>query len=181
MSSLFNSFSKFSSKRENAIKEVLINTLIENSREIQYEVKQRGCGKYIYLWVGTYCMHICIIYDHYLPNVERLELCEATSTLCTTLEAIFLHGLKDSLLWNTINVIAGDEERRPEPSFWAPLLIFMHKQVIEQVIMCAIRYIFYVYFVNFYRSKRFPKSLVKSGSVGLGYASHSMNPFFPLT
>ncbi|XP_020715554.1 uncharacterized protein LOC101458398 isoform X1 [Ceratitis capitata] len=107
MSSFFNSFSKFSSKRENAIKEALINTLIENSREIQYEVKQRGC--------------------------ECLELCEATSTLCTTLEAVFLHGLKDSLLWNTINVIAGDEERRPEPSFWAPLLIFMHKQVIEQI------------------------------------------------
>uniref|UniRef100_A0A034WJ03 Pleckstrin homology domain-containing family M member 3 n=1 Tax=Bactrocera dorsalis TaxID=27457 RepID=A0A034WJ03_BACDO len=107
MSSLFNSFSKFSSKRENAIKEALINTLVENSREIQYEVQQRGC--------------------------ESLEVCESTSTLCTTLEAIFLHGLKDSLLWNTINVIAGDEERRPEPSFWAPLMIFMHKQVIEQV------------------------------------------------
>ncbi|XP_054738244.1 pleckstrin homology domain-containing family M member 1 [Anastrepha obliqua] len=107
MSSFFNSFRNFSSKRENAIKEALINTLIENSREIQYEVKQRGC--------------------------DRLELCESTSTLCTTLEAIFLHGLKDSLLWSTINVIAGDEERRPEPSFWAPLLIFLHKQVIEQV------------------------------------------------
>ncbi|XP_036333420.1 uncharacterized protein LOC118744485 [Rhagoletis pomonella] len=107
MSSFFKSFNNFSSKRENAIKEVLINTLIENSREIQYEVKQKGC--------------------------DRLEVCEATSTLCTTLEAIFLHGLKDSLLWNTFNVIAGDEERRPEPSFWAPLLIFLHKQVIEQV------------------------------------------------
>lgn len=150
MSSLFNSFSKFSSKRENAIKEALINTLIENSREIQYEVKQRGCGKCIYLCICVrYILHAYIIYIPYLTTIESLELCESTSTLCTTLEAIFLHGLKDSLLWNTISVIAGDEERRPEPSFWAPLLIFMHKQVIEQVnIFETIRFVVFFYLIS---------------------------------
>lgn len=65
--------------------------------------------------------------------MEVLGLCEQTSALCTTLEAVFLHGLKDSFLWATINVIAGDVERRPEPSFWSPAMVFMHKQVIEQI------------------------------------------------
>lgn len=64
---------------------------------------------------------------------EVLGLCEQTSALCTTLEALFLHGLKDSFLSATFNVLAGDVERRPDPSFWAPCLVFMHKQVIEQV------------------------------------------------
>lgn len=64
---------------------------------------------------------------------ECLELCESTSSLTTTLEAIFLHGLKDSFLWQTLNMIAGDVERRPEPSFWSPVMVFMHKEVIEQV------------------------------------------------
>ncbi|XP_030555698.1 pleckstrin homology domain-containing family M member 1 [Drosophila novamexicana] len=107
MSALFRSLSNFSTKRENVVKEALINTLNENAREIEFEVKQKG--------------------------LEVLGLCEQTSALCTTLEAVFLHGLKDSFLWATINVIAGDVERRPEPSFWSPAMVFMHKQVIEQI------------------------------------------------
>ncbi|XP_023167303.2 pleckstrin homology domain-containing family M member 1 [Drosophila hydei] len=107
MSALFRSLNNFSSKRENVVKEALINTLNENAREIEFEVKQKG--------------------------LDVLGLCEQTSALCTTLEALFLHGLKDSFLWATINVITGDVERRPEPSFWSPAMVFMHKQVIEQI------------------------------------------------
>ncbi|KAH8358258.1 hypothetical protein KR084_010691 [Drosophila pseudotakahashii] len=107
MSSLFRSLNHFSSKRENVVKEALINTLNENAREIEFEVKQK--------------------------SLEVVGLCEQTSALCTTLEALFLHGLKDSFLSATFNVIAGDVERRPDPSFWSPCMVFMHKQVIEQV------------------------------------------------
>ncbi|XP_068145614.1 uncharacterized protein Plekhm1 [Drosophila tropicalis] len=104
--SLFRSLQNFQFKRDNVVKEALINTLNENAREIEFDVKQNG--------------------------VEVLGVCELTSAICTTLEAIFLHGLKDSFLWATLNVIA-DVERRPEPSFWAPCMVFMHKQVIEQI------------------------------------------------
>ncbi|XP_017037228.1 uncharacterized protein Plekhm1 [Drosophila kikkawai] len=107
MSSLFRSLNNFSSKRENVVKGALINTLNENAREIEFEVKQK--------------------------SLEVLGLCEQTSALCTTLEALFLHGLKDSFLSATFNVLAGDVERRPDPSFWSPCMVFMHKQVIEQV------------------------------------------------
>lgn len=63
-----------------------------------------------------------------------LELCEYTTSLCTTIEAVFLHGLKDSFLRQTINVISGEIDRRPEPNFWPALLVFSHKQTIELVI-----------------------------------------------
>lgn len=95
------------SNRETTIKDSLIKELSENAREIQYEFKEHG--------------------------KDYLELADCTTSLSSTLEAIFLHGLKDSFLWQTINVISGDIDRRPEPSFWVPLLVFLHKQVIEQI------------------------------------------------
>lgn len=70
------------------------------------------------------------------PAVEQLDLCDHTQTLCATIEAIFLHGLKDSFLWQTYNILAGGDRtanRRPSPTFWAPLLIFSHKYAIEQI------------------------------------------------
>lgn len=127
MSSLFRSLNHFSSKRENVVKEALINTLNENAREIEFEVKQKSLGKF---WVLPRKWPLIHIHSRI---AEVLGVCEQTSALCTTLEALFLHGLKDSFLSATFNVIAGDVERRPEPSFWAPCMVFMHKQVIEQV------------------------------------------------
>ncbi|TMW43929.1 hypothetical protein DOY81_010988, partial [Sarcophaga bullata] len=109
MSALFRSLnSGFSTKRENAIKDAILEALQENVKEIEYEVNEN--------------------------HKECLELCESTSSLTTALEAVFLHGLKDSFLWQTLNIIAGDVERRPEPSFWSPVMVFMHKEVIEQII-----------------------------------------------
>lgn len=65
-----------------------------------------------------------------------MYICDHTQALCATIEAIFLHGLKDSFLWQTINILAGpgnEINRRPTPTFWAPLLVFSHKYAIEQI------------------------------------------------
>lgn len=63
-----------------------------------------------------------------------MKLSECTNSMCNTLEAIFLHGLKDSFLRQTISVLAGGEiDRRPEPNFWPPLLVILHKETIVQV------------------------------------------------
>lgn len=63
-----------------------------------------------------------------------MKLTDCTNSMCNTLEAIFLHGLKDSFLRQTINVLAGGEiDRRPEPNFWPPLLVLLHKETIVQV------------------------------------------------
>lgn len=63
-------------------------------------------------------------------------MCDHTQSLCATIEAIFLHGLKDSFLWQTLNILTGVENavtRRPTPTFWAPLMVFSHKYAIEQI------------------------------------------------
>lgn len=108
MSSFLRNLTISFNARENAIKENLISTLNENAKEIQFECKEQ--------------------------DSDSMGLNECTSSLCSTLEAFFLHGLKDSFLWQTINVISGtDVDRRPEPSYWSPLLVFLHKQTIEQI------------------------------------------------
>lgn len=60
--------------------------------------------------------------------------CDEAMTLCSVLEAIFLHGLKDSLLNRVTEALSGpDFDAMPQPSFWGPLLVFSHRQIIDQI------------------------------------------------
>ncbi|KAL6430488.1 hypothetical protein ACFW04_007828 [Cataglyphis niger] len=60
--------------------------------------------------------------------------CDETMTLCSVLEAIFLHGLKDTLLNRVTEALSGpDFDAMPQPSFWGPLLVFSHRQIIDQI------------------------------------------------
>uniref|UniRef100_A0A6V7I186 RUN domain-containing protein n=1 Tax=Bracon brevicornis TaxID=1563983 RepID=A0A6V7I186_9HYME len=60
--------------------------------------------------------------------------CEEVMALCAVLEAIFLHGLKDSLLNRVTEALSGpDFDAMPQPSFWGPLLVFSHRQIINQI------------------------------------------------
>lgn len=55
-------------------------------------------------------------------------------TLCASIEAIFLHGLKDSLLNRVTEALSGpDFDAIPQPSFWGPLLVFSHRGIIDQI------------------------------------------------
>ncbi|XP_053985081.1 pleckstrin homology domain-containing family M member 1 [Hylaeus volcanicus] len=71
------------------------------------------------------------------PGVENGGMvgnCDESITLCSVLEAIFLHGLKDSLLNRVTEVLSGpDIDAVPQPSFWGPLLVFSHRQIIDQI------------------------------------------------
>ncbi|KAL7297965.1 hypothetical protein TKK_0008980 [Trichogramma kaykai] len=63
-----------------------------------------------------------------------VEVCDESLALCSALEAIFLHGLKDSLLNRVTEVLSGpDYDAMPQPSFWGPLLVFSHRQTIDQI------------------------------------------------
>lgn len=68
---------------------------------------------------------------------KNADYMEAANTLCMTIEALFLHGLKDSLTHRFKRAIA-DVDERPEPNFWAPLLIISHKEIIDQVKQCTL-------------------------------------------
>ncbi|XP_003707229.2 pleckstrin homology and RUN domain containing M1 [Megachile rotundata] len=71
------------------------------------------------------------------PGVEEngvVTNCDESMTLCSVLEAVFLHGLKDSLLNRVTEVLSGpDFDAVPQPSFWGPLLVFSHRQIIDQI------------------------------------------------
>jgi pleckstrin homology domain-containing family M member 1 len=111
MSSFFKT--TFFNDREKIIKQSLLSYLNNNTKEIQYEqlVKDETLNEF---GVGS---------DH-----------ESLNSLCTTLEAIFLHGLKDSFLTRMGHVLGGaEDEPKPEPNFWPPLLIITHQNTIKQV------------------------------------------------
>lgn len=63
---------------------------------------------------------------------DSMDMSEAESNICTVIEAMFLHGLKDSFSHRFKRAIT-DVDVKPEPSFWAPLLVISHKQTIDQV------------------------------------------------
>jgi pleckstrin homology domain-containing family M member 1 len=62
-----------------------------------------------------------------------LDLSDATSSLCSTIEAIFIHGIKDSLFQNTLSILESDVDRRPNPSFWSFLCKFLHSHGIQEL------------------------------------------------
>ncbi|KAF5306032.1 hypothetical protein FQR65_LT00747 [Abscondita terminalis] len=63
---------------------------------------------------------------------DSLQMNEAENTLCSVIEALLLHGLKNSLVHRARRAIA-DVDERPDPNFWSPLLIISHKQNISQI------------------------------------------------
>lgn len=63
---------------------------------------------------------------------ETLGFCEASSALCYTIEAILLHGLKETFL-QILSNFGSDETQKPNPSFWSFVLLFLHKQDIKDI------------------------------------------------
>lgn len=66
-------------------------------------------------------------------KIDNSSLNESLNSLCTVLEAIFIHGLKETFLNRVSQVIGGDPDMKPEPTFWGPLLIFSHRDIIDQI------------------------------------------------
>lgn len=46
---------------------------------------------------------------------------------------MFLHGLKDTFLQLTFSMLDSEVDRRPNPNFWSVVLLFLHKQVIQEI------------------------------------------------
>lgn len=118
MNKLFKSVQSSSTRvKDSLVKKSIISQLTNSVKEIQYSgVEDSG--------------------------LTTEDINEASNTFCMIIEAIFLHGLKDSLSRRFKRAIA-DVDERPEPSFWAPLLVISHRQIIDQVST------FYNIFFNF--------------------------------
>lgn len=63
------------------------------------------------------------------PTKAPLEFCGASSSLCSTIEAIFLHGLK----CDSLKAYFSDSDQRRESSFWRFVITFLHKQEIKSI------------------------------------------------
>lgn len=108
MNKFLKSVRSVTSKKDELIKQSITAQLSNSVKEIQYAgVEENKTNK-------------------------TVDITEAANTLCTTIEGMLLHGLKDSLTHRFKRAIA-DIDERPEPSFWAPLLVISHRQIIDQV------------------------------------------------
>lgn len=95
--------------RDTILKESLINNLSECVKDIQYN-------------------------NQFEENFHSvLGSTDSTNTLCMALEAVFLHGLKDTFLRKAKNVLSGDPDHRPQPNFWPLILVLSHRQNIDQI------------------------------------------------
>lgn len=95
--------------RDSIVKEALIKNLSECVKDIQYN-------------------------NQFEENFQSvLGSNDSTNTLCMALEAVFLHGLKDTLLRKAKYVIAGESEHQPQPNFWPLILVLSHRQNIDQI------------------------------------------------
>ncbi|CAG9107500.1 unnamed protein product [Plutella xylostella] len=95
--------------RDTILKESLINNLSECVKDIQYT-------------------------NQFEENFHSvLGSTDSTNTLCVALEAMFLHGLKDTFLRKAKNALSGDPDHRPQPNFWPLVLVLSHRQNIDQI------------------------------------------------
>ncbi|XP_075984351.1 uncharacterized protein LOC142982006 [Anticarsia gemmatalis] len=95
--------------RDAILKEALINNLSECVKYIQY----------------------CSQFEENFHSV--LGSTDSTNTLCMALEAVFLHGLKDTFLKKAKNALTGDSDNQPQPNFWPLILVLSHRQNIDQI------------------------------------------------
>lgn len=90
-------------RRESSVKELLTAEVMTTVKSIQFEFSQE-----------------CEASD------------ETINSLCNVLEAIFIHGLKETLA-DRMSSVLGDPDQRPCPEFWSVLMIFSHSEVIKQI------------------------------------------------
>ena len=72
----------------------------------------------------------------YRNSGDSLPSNDITTRLCTALEAVFIHGLKETFLGRLSSRFSDGgvaSPKMPEPSFWTFALVFSHKEVIGQI------------------------------------------------
>lgn len=106
MSSLFRSMRSSLGGRDFALKNSLVSKLSSSVKDLQVEQAD--------------------------PDSKDENSMEALSSLCTALEAIFIHGLKESFIQRLS--MMSEIDVRPDPNFWGPLLEVSHRDVIDEVL-----------------------------------------------
>ncbi|KAH1023525.1 hypothetical protein HUJ04_012713 [Dendroctonus ponderosae] len=95
--------------KDDILKKSITSNLSNTIKEIQYACIEEGKGNKV------------------------IDVTDVANEFCTIVEAVFLHGLRDSMTHRFRKAMARLDERPPPPDFWAPLLIISHKQIIDQI------------------------------------------------
>ncbi|XP_060515935.1 uncharacterized protein LOC132695600 [Cylas formicarius] len=108
MNKLLKSVKSSSNKKDDLIKHSITTHLSNSVKEIQY--------------VGV----------EEAKSSKIIDVTDASNQLCMAVEAMFLHGLRDSLTHRFKKALS-DLDERPAPNFWDPLLVISHRQIIDQI------------------------------------------------
>ena len=58
---------------------------------------------------------------------------DLTNNLCSALEAVLIHGIKDSYSSKVSSFFLSDPDRMPVPNFWPVVMSVSHKDDIKEV------------------------------------------------
>lgn len=116
--------------RQKYIRETLTYHLTESLKEIEYEFKAKNNGE---KETKNYFILFYYFINYIILKIEPLTYNECSSNLCYTIEAVFLHGLKDTFL-QILTSFGSDDDHKPTPSFWNFVQFFSHKTDIKEIL-----------------------------------------------
>lgn len=76
---------------------------------------------------------IRLLQEENLGKTVIADTDECANTLCSVIEAIFIHGLKDKLSAKVTSVFGSSNDKMPEPEFWTFVSKYCHKNVIMEI------------------------------------------------
>lgn len=68
-----------------------------------------------------------------VPEDAKITEGETVNNVCSVLEAVFVHGLKNKLTAKVTAVFGGSNDKMPEPDFWAVVMLCTHKDVLTEI------------------------------------------------
>lgn len=113
-----------------------LNNFISINKTTKAEIEQAEYSKVVLIDQLSEC--IIEINNNYLCYKRKcLESCENSTLFCSILEAIFLHGIYDERIGQSLLSILDIRHKPIDPeykgNFWSTLLIITHKQVLESI------------------------------------------------
>lgn len=76
---------------------------------------------------------IRLLQEENLGKTVIADTDECANALCSVIEAIFIHGLKDKLSTKVTSVFGSSNDKMPEPEFWTFVSKYCHKNVIMEI------------------------------------------------
>lgn len=74
-----------------------------------------------------------VLQERHINSDEFVHSDDCSDHICNYIEAIFIHGLKDTFFEKVSAILSSKHDKPPQPNFWPFLLVFSHKDLISQI------------------------------------------------